>query len=251
MSEQDGLPLGKSVMIVEKLDGTNYRMWSIRIAAYLGTEGLWDLMTGTEEVLKVPEKEDTDDKVLQQEYMSQRRRVQKAIRALKLEMADAIVISYNESYWDSARKVWTMSNENYEVLVSYDANSLQMELYECQLEDYGTVRAFLNKLKEIKEKLSLCGQTPSIAQIVFPLFNGLPTTTEWKTSAMVKKPQFSPTVTNSDYIKLQSLLKGFEVKLRREKLIEPGQSLFAPSKNAKWKQHNGELSNCYNPLFSG
>jgi len=77
MSEQDGLPLSESGMIVEKLDGTNYRMWSIRIAAYLGTEGLWDLMTGTEEVLKVPEKEDTDYKALEQEYISQRRRVQK------------------------------------------------------------------------------------------------------------------------------------------------------------------------------
>ena len=68
------------------------------MAAYLGTEGLWDLTTGTEEVLKTPEKDDTDFKVLQQEYISQRRRVQKAIGALKLAMADAIVINYATSY---------------------------------------------------------------------------------------------------------------------------------------------------------
>jgi len=64
MSEQDGLPLGKSGMIVEKLDRTNYRMWTIPITAYLGTEGLWGLLMGTEEVLKAPEKEDTDYKAL-------------------------------------------------------------------------------------------------------------------------------------------------------------------------------------------
>ena len=79
MSEQDGLPLGKSGMTLENLDGTNYWMWSIEVAAYLGTEDLWDLTTGTEEVLTAPENDKTDFRVLQQEYISQRRRVQKAI----------------------------------------------------------------------------------------------------------------------------------------------------------------------------
>ena len=145
MSEQDDLPLGKSGMMLEKLNGTNYWMWSIRMAVYLGTEGLWDQTTGTEEVLKASEKDDTDFKVLQQEYISQRRRVQKAIGALKLARADAIVINYAESYWDSPWKIWDDVKRNYEVLVNYDANHLQKELYECQLEDCGTVLALLDK----------------------------------------------------------------------------------------------------------
>ena len=87
--------------MLEKLDGTNYRMWSIWMAAYLGTEGLWDLTTGTKEVLKTPGKDDPDFKAQQQDYISQRRGVQKAIGALKLAIAAAIVINYAESYWDS------------------------------------------------------------------------------------------------------------------------------------------------------
>ena len=80
--------------------------------------------------MKAPEKEDTDFKALQQEAIRQRRRVQKAIGALKLKIADAIVINYEESYWDSERKIWNDVKRNYEVLVSYDANHLPMHLYE-------------------------------------------------------------------------------------------------------------------------
>ena len=52
---------------------------------------------------------------------------------------------------------------------------------------------------------------------------------------MVMKQQFSTTVINSDYIKLQSLLRAFEAEVEREKSLDPGQALFAPSKNVKWK----------------
>jgi len=158
-------------------------------------------------------------------------------------MADAIIINYDESYWDSPRKIWDDVKRNYVVLVSYDANHLQMDLYECQLEDCGTALAFFNKLKEIKDKLSLCGQTPTTVQMVFHIFNGLPKTTEWKPWAMVTKPKFSRTVTNSDYIKPQLLLNSYEAELKREKSIKPSQALFPPSKNAKWKRHNRDSSN--------
>jgi len=57
-------------------------------------------------------------------------------------MADAIVINYDESYGDSPRKIWDDVKRNNKVLVSYEANQLQMELYECQLEDSGTILAF-------------------------------------------------------------------------------------------------------------
>jgi len=110
-----------------------------------------------------------------------------------------------------------------------------VELYECQLEDSGTVLTFLNKLKEIKNNLSLSGQTRSTAQMVFHIFNGIPKTTEWKTWWMVTKPQYSTTVTNSDNMKHQLLVPGFEAEVKRAKSIEPGQALFAPSKNEKWK----------------
>jgi len=75
-------------------------------------------------------------------------------------MADVRVMNYDESYWDSPKNIWDDVKRNYEVLVSYDANYLQRELYEYQREDCGPVLAFLNKLKEIKDKLSLCDQTP-------------------------------------------------------------------------------------------
>ena len=115
-----------------------------------------------------------------------------------------------------------------------------MELYECQLEDCRTVRAFINKLKEIKDKLIICGQQPTHSQMAFHLFNGLPKTAEWKTWTMITKAQFSSTVTNSDYIKHQSLLTAYEVELKREKSIEPSQASFVSGKNTKWKRPNGE-----------
>jgi len=57
---------------------------------------------------------------------------------------------------------------------------------------------------------------------------------------MITKVQFSSTVTNSDYIKLQSLLTAYEVKLKREKSIELSRALFVSGTNTKWKWPNGE-----------
>jgi len=76
--------------------------------------------------------------------------------------------------------------------------------------------------------------------MAFHLFNGLPKTAEWKTWTMIMKAQFSSTVRNSDYIKLESLLTAYEVELKREKSTEPSQALFLSGKNTKWKQPNGE-----------
>jgi len=115
-----------------------------------------------------------------------------------------------------------------------------MELYECQLEDCRTVRAFINKLKEIKDKLIFCCQQPTHSQMTFHLFNGQPKTAEWKTWMMITKAQFSSTVTNSDYIKPQLLLTAHEVELKREKSIEVSQALFVSGKKMKWMRPNGE-----------
>jgi len=99
------------------------------------------------------------------------------------------------------------------------ANNLQIELYECQQEDGRTVCEFINKLKEIKDKLIISGNQPSNSQMAFYFFNGLPKTAKWKTWTMITKGQFSSTVTNSTYIKLQLLLTIYEVEVMREKLI--------------------------------
>jgi len=83
-------------------------------------------------------------------------------------------------------------------LVRYDANDLQIELYEYELEACETGLSFLNKLKEIKHKLSLGGQAPLTAEMGFPMLNTLPKTTECKTWVIVMKPEFSTSVTNCD-----------------------------------------------------
>jgi len=181
MSEQSGLPLGTMGTVIEKLAETNYQIWPLRMTNCLLREGLWDLTTGTESVIVAPRVEDTDYETQEEKYLAQRKLIQKAIEILLLGMTDAIAINYYGTLWESPRKIWEDIRRTYETETGYDANHLQMELYECQLEDCGTVRAFINKLKEIKDKLIICGQQPTHSQMAFYLFNGLPETAEWKT----------------------------------------------------------------------
>lgn len=238
MSEQSGLPLGSMGTVIEKLAETNYRIWALRMTDCLLREGLWDLTTGTENIITIPSTDDDKYETVYEKYLTQRKRTHKAIGILRLGMTDAIAINYYDSKWDTPQRIWEDVKRTYETVTGYDANHLQIELYECRLDDCGTVRAYINKLKEIQDKLVICGQQSSHSQMAFHLFNGLPKTDEWKTWTMITKAQFSTAVTNSDYVKLQALLTAYEVELKREKSIEPGQALFASGKSTKWKRPN-------------
>jgi len=207
---------------------------------WLLREGLWDLATGTESFIVAPLAEDTDYETQQEKYLAQRKRIQKAIGILRLGMTDAIAVNYYSTLLESPLEIWEDVRRDYKTETGCDPNHLQMELYECQLEDSGTGRAFINKLNAIKDKLIICGQPPTHSQMAFHLFNGLPKTAKWTTCTRITKAQFSSTVTNSDYIKLQSLLTAYEVELKRAKSIEPSQGLFVSGTNTKWKRPNGE-----------
>ena len=85
-----------------------------------------------------------------------------------------------------------------------------MELYEYKREDCGTLSAYLCKLKEIKDKLGICGKTVTADEMIFQTFHGLPRTPEWKTWKMITESKLSPENTNTDFVLLQDLLLAYE-----------------------------------------
>jgi len=184
LTEQEG-----SVSLIgsgfPKLDGTNYRMWFMRMTDVLHQEGLWDLTIGDEEIVKRP---DSTILVLPREYQTaldryqaRRRRIQKAVGTLRLGMTEAIAVSFYNEVWITPGKIWKDVQSNYKTVVGYDANHLQKELYEYNIEECGTVLKYINKIRELRDKLVISGNTPTYAQMIFHLFEGLPKTPEWKT----------------------------------------------------------------------
>ena len=232
MTEQEG-----SVSLMgsgfPKLDGTNYRIWSMRMTGVLQWEGLWDLTIGDEEIVKR-----TDSTILVgpreyqtalDRYQVQRRRIQKAVGTLRLGMTDAIAVSYYNEVWITPGKIWKDVQSNYETVVGYDANHLQKELYECNLEEGGTGLEYINKIRKLRAKFGISGNTPTYGQMIIHLFEGLSKTPEWKTWIMVTKSVLSSQTTIIGYTKLNAKLTTYEVELRRERDIEPGQALYAKS----------------------
>jgi len=67
MNGEDG-SLSLVGMSFAKQDGTNYRLWAMRMTDYLQREGLWNLVNGCEELLEKPEKEESDKDKLVKEY---------------------------------------------------------------------------------------------------------------------------------------------------------------------------------------
>ena len=65
-------------MSFAKLDGTNYRLWAMRMTDYLQREGLWNLVNGREELLDKLEKEESDKDKLVKEYEKKYGKVRKA-----------------------------------------------------------------------------------------------------------------------------------------------------------------------------
>jgi len=232
MTEQEG-----SVSLMgsgfSKLDGTNYRMWSMRITDVLQREGLWDLTIGDEEIVKRP---DSTILVLPREYQTaldryqaQRRRIQKAVGTLRLGMTDAIAVSYYNKVWITPGNICKDIQSNFEAVVGYDANHLPKELSECNLEECGTVLEYINMIRELRDNLVISGNTPTYAQMIFHLFEGLPKTPEWNTWIMVTKSVLSSQTTIIGYIEHKAKLTAYEVELQRERDIAPGQALYSKS----------------------
>jgi len=165
-----------------KLDATKYCMRSMPKTDVLQREGLWDLTIGDEEIVKQP---DSTIFVLPREYQTaldryqaQRRRIQKAVGTLCLGMTDTITVSYYNEVWIIPGKNWKDVQSNYETVGGYDANHLQKELYEYNLEECGTGLKYINKIRKLQDKLVISRNTPTYAQMIFPLFESLPKTPE-------------------------------------------------------------------------
>jgi len=120
-------------------------------------------------------------------------------RVVTLGLTDAIAVSYNKEVWITQRKIWKDVQSNYETVVGYDANHLQKELYKCNLQECGTVLEYINKIRELPDKLVIRGNTPRYTQMTFHLFEGLPKTPEWKTWIMVTKSVLSSQMTIIGY----------------------------------------------------
>jgi len=205
----------------------------MRMTDVLQREGQWDLMIGDEEIVKRP---DSTILVLPREYQTaldqyqaQRRRIQKAVGTLRLGMTDAIAVFYYNEVWIPPGKIWKDVQSNYETVGGYDANHLQRELYEWNLDKCGTVLEYINKIRELRDKLVISGNKPTYAQMIFHLFEGLPKTPEWKTWIMVTKSVLSSQTTMIGYTELQAKLTADEVELQLERDIEPGQALYSKS----------------------
>ena len=169
-------------MSFDKLDGTNYRLWVMRMTHLLQREGLWELTTEEEPILEKPDpdsKEENYERKLDR-YELQRRRIYKAIGTLCLGMTDGMAVGYSTPFYSTPARIWQDIGSKYETTVSYDTNYLQRELYECRLEEEGTVMNYLNKIREIRDKLAISGETPTHKTLIFHIFEGLPTTQEWE-----------------------------------------------------------------------
>ena len=178
MNEHDG---SSSLvgMSFDKLNGTNYKGWVSRMRRLLQRESLWDLTTNEEVILRRPELGSTDgdyEKKLER-YQDQRRRIQKAVITICLAMTDQIADNYEDDHvWSTPGKIWKDINKRYETAVTYDAQHLQKELYQCRLEEEGTVLNYLNKIDGLCNKFKMCNNSPTDTQIIFHILDGLPDT---------------------------------------------------------------------------
>ena len=81
------------------------------------------------------------------------------------------------------------------------------------LEECGTVLEYINKIRELRDKLVISGNTPTYAQLILHLFEGLPKTPEGKTCIMVTRSFLSSQTTIIGYTELKAKLTAYEVEL--------------------------------------
>jgi len=182
----------------------------------LQREGLWNLTIGDEDIVRPPDSKvlviASDYQKAMDRYQAQRGRIQNAVGTLRIGMTDAIAVPYYHESWATPEKIWKAVQSNYESAVGYYANHLQKELYECNLKECSTVLEYINKIRELRDKLVISRNTPSYGQLIFNLREGLPKTPEWKTWIIVTKSLLSSVTTLTGYMELKAKLTAYKVE---------------------------------------
>ena len=242
MTKQEG-SASSSGMRFAKLDGTNYREWVMDMQDFLQREGLWRLTIGKEEILEEPKEEsrfDRDYEKRKEKYEAQQQRIEKATGTLRSAMTKGLSVSYYGSGYETPGDIWNNVVASNETITNYDAHHLYNELYNTTLEECGTVRDYLNRLRELRDKLALCEQLPSYAQLIFHLFAGLPKTTEWRTWILVTKASLTSQNTSTGWEEAKTFLTAYEAELQRSKSIHTEQALFTDSRRNNRKPFNNK-----------
>jgi len=129
---------------------------------------------------------------------------------------------------------------SYETITNYDEQHLHNELYNTTLEECGSVPDYLNRVQQHRDKLALCEQLPSYAQLIFHLFAGLPKTPEWRTWILVTKASLTSQNTAGRWEEAKTFLKAYKAELRRDKSIHTEQALFTNSRRNNRRPFNNK-----------
>ena len=242
MTEQEG-SASSSGMRFAKLDGTNYREWVMDMQDFLQREGLWRLTIGKEEILEEPKEEsrfDRDYEKRKEKYEAQQQRSEKATGTIRSAMTKGLSVNYYSEAYETPGDIWNDVVSSYETITNYDAHHLHNELYNTTLQECGTVRDYLNRLREHRDKLALCEQLPSYAQLILHLFADLPKTPEWRTWILVTKASLTFQNTAAGWEEAKTFLTAYEAELSRDKSVHTKQALFTDSKRNNRKPFNNK-----------
>ena len=146
------------------------------------------------------------------------------------------------SYYGSGNKkrgdIWNDMVASYVAITNYDVHHLHNKLYNITLEEWHTVGDYLNRVRELRDKLTLGEQLASYAQLIFHLFAGLRKTTEWRTCILATKASLTSQNTSTRWEEAKRLLTAYEAELQRSKSIHTKQALFPNSRRNNRKSFN-------------
>ena len=157
---------------------------------------------------------------------------------LRSAMTKGLSVNYYGEAYETPGDIWNDVVASYETITNYHAHHLHNELYNTTLEECRTVRNYLNRLRELRDKLALCEQLPSYAQLIFHLFAGLPKTPEWRTWILVTKASLTSQNSTAGWEEDKTFLRAYEAELRRDKFVHTEQALFTDSKRNNRKPFN-------------
>ena len=99
----------------------------------------------------------------------------RAAASIRLAMDDKVRARYTEDkYPVDPVALWAKVEEDHKALVALDKNFLLTQLYDCKLEEHGTVASYVDALNAIVDNLRTCGKTVDDDDRWFYLTNGLP-----------------------------------------------------------------------------
>ena len=146
----------------EKLDGSNYQVWKVKMKMLLQERGLWDIVMG----------EECPPKGAGEDALKYQKKEQSAFNSICLNVKDKLLIQCSRA--KTARNAWKALEDTYQSCSAAKKMYLRRKFFTTKMVPGEDMKTLINKITLLVDEMESVGVQTTDEDVIVTLLNSLP-----------------------------------------------------------------------------